>query len=72
MNFSFNDDTNVDLDRVGAARTIVIPPLALGMMFNITSMMIQMLNLMGLFGRLCGDDPNMHLVNFKNIYKSFG
>lgn len=48
-----------------------IPPLAPGAKFSITSTMIQLLNLKGLFGGLPGDDPNMHLVNFITICKSF-
>ena len=33
--------------------------------------MIQLLNLKGLFGGIPGDDPNLHLVNFVTICKSF-
>lgn len=59
------------MDREGATRAIVPPPLAPGAKFNITSTMIQLLHLKGLFGRLPGDDPNMYLVKFVTIYKSF-
>ncbi|PHT49293.1 hypothetical protein CQW23_13501 [Capsicum baccatum] len=63
-----NDD-----DLVGASATgaIIPPPLAPGAKFNITSTMIQLLQLKGLFGGLAGDDPNMHLINFISTCKAF-
>ncbi|PHT29159.1 hypothetical protein CQW23_31244 [Capsicum baccatum] len=66
----FYDDYN-DLDVAGDTRSIIPPPLAPGAKFNITSTMIQLLQLKGLFGGLAGDDPNMHLINFISTYKSF-
>ncbi|KAF3680813.1 50S ribosomal protein L22, chloroplastic [Capsicum annuum] len=54
-----------------ATGEIIPPPLAPGAKFNITSTMIQLLNLKGLFGGLPGDDPNLHLVTFVTICKSF-
>ncbi|PHT30612.1 hypothetical protein CQW23_29792 [Capsicum baccatum] len=58
---AFYDD-NDDLDGAGATGYIIPPPLAPGDKFNITSTMIQLLQLKGLFGGPAGDDPNMHLV----------
>ncbi|PHT55240.1 Cyclin-dependent kinase G-1 [Capsicum baccatum] len=61
-------DQLVSINNSGA---IIPPPLASGAKFNITSTMIQLLQLKGLFGGLTGDDPNMHLINFISICKSF-
>ncbi|PHT28539.1 DNA-directed RNA polymerase subunit beta [Capsicum baccatum] len=68
MPFDDNDD---DLDGAGATGSIIPPPLAPGSKFNITSTMIQLLQLKGLFGGLAGDNPNMHLINFISTCKSF-
>ncbi|PHT55166.1 hypothetical protein CQW23_03652 [Capsicum baccatum] len=65
------DDDDDDLDGAGATGAIIPLPLAPGAKFNITSTMIQLLQLKGLFGGLTGDDPNMHLINFISTCKSF-
>ncbi|XP_047259305.1 uncharacterized protein LOC124891635 [Capsicum annuum] len=65
------DDDDDDLDGVGATEAIIPPPLAPGSKFNITSTMIQLLHLKGLFGGLARDDTNMHLINFVSTCKSF-
>ncbi|PHT52942.1 hypothetical protein CQW23_07404 [Capsicum baccatum] len=70
MQMPFDDDDD-DMDGVGATGSIIPPPLANGDKFNITSTMIQLLQLKGLFGGLAGDDPNMHLINFISTCKSF-
>ncbi|PHT50055.1 hypothetical protein CQW23_09802 [Capsicum baccatum] len=65
------DDDDDDLDGDGATGAIILPPLAPGPKFNITSTMIQLLQLKGLFSGLAGDDSNMHLINFISTCKSF-
>ncbi|PHT55057.1 hypothetical protein CQW23_03543 [Capsicum baccatum] len=65
------DDVDDDLDGAGATGAIIPPPLAPGAKFNITSTMIKLLQLKGLFGGLAGDDSNMHLINFISTFKSF-
>ncbi|PHT34595.1 hypothetical protein CQW23_26395 [Capsicum baccatum] len=60
-----------DLDGAGATGAIIPPPLAPGAKFNITSTVIQLLQLKGLLGGLGGDDPNMHLINFMSTCKAF-
>lgn len=59
------------MDGASVMGTIIPPPFAPGAKFSITRTMIQLLNLKRLFGGLFGDDPNMHLVNFIIICKSF-
>lgn len=59
------------MDGAGEMGVVIPPLLAAGAKFSITSTMIQLLNLNMLFGGLPGDDPNMHLVNFITICKSF-
>ncbi|PHT43102.1 hypothetical protein CQW23_17127 [Capsicum baccatum] len=70
MQPAFVDDDD-DLDGAGATGAIIPPPLAPGAKFNITSTMIKLLQLKGLFCGLAGDDPNMYLINFISTCKSF-
>ena len=70
VQYDLNDDDDV-INKAGATGGIIPPLLAPGEKLNIMSTMIQLLNLNGLFGGLPGDDPNLHLVNFVTICKSF-
>ncbi|KAF3674437.1 hypothetical protein FXO37_06399 [Capsicum annuum] len=68
----FDLNNNKDgMGGMGATGAIIPQPLAPRDKFNITSTMIQLLHIKGLFGGLLGDDPNMYLVNFVTICKSF-
>lgn len=67
----FLDDDDANLDKNGASGANFLHPLAPRVKFNITSIMIQLLDLKVFFGGLPSDDPNMNLVNFINSYKSF-
>ncbi|KAK4726835.1 hypothetical protein R3W88_031752 [Solanum pinnatisectum] len=62
------DDAN--LDGVGATGAIVLLALPPGVKFTITSTMIQLLNLKGMFRGAAADDANQHLMNFVAICKS--
>jgi len=64
------DEDDADLDGAGATGAIVLPALPLGVKFTITSTMIQLLNLKGMFRGAAGDDANQHLMNFVAICKS--
>jgi len=48
----------------------VLPVLPPGVKFTITNIIIQLLNLKGLFRGAAGDDANQHLMNFVAICKS--
>ncbi|KAK4717873.1 hypothetical protein R3W88_016211 [Solanum pinnatisectum] len=58
------EEDDVDLDRARATGAIVLPALPPGVKFTITSTMIQLLNLKGMFRPAIGDDANQHLMNF--------
>ncbi|KAH0679304.1 hypothetical protein KY284_020389 [Solanum tuberosum] len=62
------DEDNADLDGAGATRAIVLLALPPGVKFTITSTMIQLLNLKGMFRGAAGDDANQHLMNFVAIF----
>lgn len=65
------NDNDDGMDGACGTGAIIPSPLAPGAKLNITSTMIQLLNLKGLFGGLPGDDPNLYLVNYVTICKSF-
>ncbi|XP_049394761.1 uncharacterized protein LOC125859068 [Solanum stenotomum] len=64
------DEDDADLDGSGAIGAIVLPALPPVVKFTITSTMIQLLNLKGMFRGVDGDDANQHLMNFVAICKS--
>ncbi|XP_055806921.1 uncharacterized protein LOC129875673 [Solanum dulcamara] len=72
VNFALiKDDVDRDgLGAIGATGAIVLPTLPKGVKFTITSTMLQMLNLKGLFRGGVSDDAKQHLMNFIAIYKS--
>ncbi|KAK4729684.1 hypothetical protein R3W88_022672 [Solanum pinnatisectum] len=64
------EEDYLDLASVGATGAIVLLLLPLGVKFNSTSTMIQLLNLKGMFRGVTSDDSNQHLMNFVAICKS--
>ncbi|KAK4723992.1 hypothetical protein R3W88_026771 [Solanum pinnatisectum] len=64
------EEDDADLDGAGATGTIVLYALPLGVKFTITSTMIQLLYLKGMFRGAAGDDANQHLMNFVVICMS--
>ncbi|KAH0722488.1 hypothetical protein KY285_005015 [Solanum tuberosum] len=64
------EEDDLDLDGVGATGAIVLPILPLSVKFTITSIMIQLLNLKGMFRGVVGDDANKYLMNIVAICKS--
>jgi len=64
------EEDDADFDGAGATGSIVLPALPPGVKFTITSTMIQLLNLKGMFNGAAGNDANQHLMNFVGIYKS--
>lgn len=62
------DSAYVEPIKTGA---IISPELTQGTKFDITSAMIQLLNLKGVFVDLPTDDANMHIMNFVGIYTSY-
>ncbi|XP_015164447.1 uncharacterized protein [Solanum tuberosum] len=61
-------DENIAVDGIIPPHRQPIAPR--GVRFTITSMMIQLLNLKGMFRGAAGDDTNQHLTNFVAICKS--
>ncbi|KAK4706987.1 hypothetical protein R3W88_033459 [Solanum pinnatisectum] len=64
------EEDDADLDGAGATVAIMLPPLPPDVKFTITSTMIQLLNLKGMFRGAASDDANKHLMNFVTICKS--
>ncbi|KAK4729915.1 hypothetical protein R3W88_022903 [Solanum pinnatisectum] len=64
------EEDDADLDGAGATGAIVLPALPPGVKFTITSTMIQLLNMKGMFRGAAGKDANQHLMNFVAICKS--
>ncbi|KAK4731462.1 hypothetical protein R3W88_024450 [Solanum pinnatisectum] len=64
------EEDDLDLDGAGATGAIMLPILLPGVKFTITSTMIQLLNLKGIFSGETGDSAKQHLRNFMVICKS--
>ncbi|KAK4716309.1 hypothetical protein R3W88_014647 [Solanum pinnatisectum] len=64
------EEDELDLDGAGAKGAIVLPVLPPSVKFTITSTMIQLLNMKGMFRVAASDDANRHLMNFVSICKS--
>ncbi|KAH0773540.1 hypothetical protein KY290_010677 [Solanum tuberosum] len=64
----FEEDES-EIDGAGATGSIVLPMLPPGVKFTITSTLIQLLNLKGMFRGTNGEDDNKHLMNLVEIFK---
>lgn len=60
-------EDDVDLDRAGATGDITLPALPPGVKFTITSTMIQLFTLNGMFRGAANDYYNQELMNFGNL-----
>ncbi|KAK4709768.1 hypothetical protein R3W88_004281 [Solanum pinnatisectum] len=65
-----NEGDDLDLDGTRATGAILLHTLPPGVKFTITSTMIQLLNLKGIFRGAPTDDASQHLMNFVAICKS--
>lgn len=61
--YDLDNKKDIDFNGVGSTSAMVHPVLAHGSKFDITSNMIQLINLRGLFEGALGDDPNLYLIN---------
>ncbi|KAH0730014.1 hypothetical protein KY289_001202 [Solanum tuberosum] len=64
------EEDDLDLDGAGAIGAIVLPVLPPSVKFTITTTIIQLLNLKGMFRGETGDEVNQLLMNFVAICKS--
>lgn len=69
--YDVNEEDDANLDGFGATGAIVSPVLAPGVKSDITSTVIQLLNIKNLFRGVAGHDLILYFINFLGICKSY-
>lgn len=72
----YNDDdigniNNTNWDKLGCAIAIWLPPLASNEIFYLTSNMLLLLQLKGLFTGLAHEDPHKNIIIFVDVCSPF-
>uniref|UniRef100_M1DHM5 Uncharacterized protein n=1 Tax=Solanum tuberosum TaxID=4113 RepID=M1DHM5_SOLTU len=64
------DNYRVEFNTVESEGPIVLPPLPLGHTFVVTSSLMQMLTVRGLFSGMASEDLHVHIAKLRSVCKS--